>query len=41
MDCLGDRQPKGHWRKETMALWLPRITNFLNGHYDFNTISAG
>jgi hypothetical protein len=41
MDRLGDRQPKGHWRKETMALWLPRITNFLNGHYDFNTISAG
>lgn len=38
MDRLGPRQPRGHYDKETMALWLPYITNFLNGHYDFNTI---
>jgi hypothetical protein len=41
MDQLGPRQPRGHYNKETMALWLPHITNFLDGHYDFNTISAG
>jgi hypothetical protein len=41
MDQLGPRQPRGHYNKETMALWLPHIANFLDGHYDFNTISAG
>jgi len=41
MDQLGPRQPRGHYNKETMALWLPYITKFLDGHYDFNTISAG
>jgi hypothetical protein len=41
MDHLGPRQPRGHYNKETMALWLPYITNFLNGHYDFNTNSDG
>jgi hypothetical protein len=40
MNNLGAQQPKGHYDKATMALWLPYIINFLNGQYDFNTISA-
>jgi len=40
MDQLGPRQPRGHYSKETMALWLPFITNYLDGLYDFNRISA-
>jgi hypothetical protein len=40
MDYLGPRQPRGHYNKETMALWLPYITTYLNGLYDFNTIPA-
>jgi hypothetical protein len=40
MDHLGPRQPRGHYNKETMALWLPYITTYLNGLYDFNTIPA-
>jgi hypothetical protein len=38
MDQLGPRQPKGHYDKATMALWLAYITKSLDGHYDFNTI---
>jgi len=40
MDSLGPRQPRGHYSKETMALWLPYITTYLDGLYDFNTIPA-
>ena len=40
MDKFGARQPRGHYDKATMAQWVTYISNYVDGHYDFNTISS-